>query len=279
MCKVCFWGFRSWRGNPRIIAAIAVCILAALFHTVEMGRFAAQTGEDLQVLEPYIFNTSDHAMATLSFLGVILLLADAPFTEQSATYALIRIGRRAWVGGKLLYMLLACVIYALVGMAAAGLWAAPRAFAGNIWSFPFYQISFYGTPTMAFENTAILKSLSPVGAALLAMLLTVLYHFTAGLFLFLLNLTGSRVVGFAFVGAWHCLGYLWAPLKVGVLFGFPHSLLKTHSFSAFWREGNMLGIGESVLMFLLMILTLMICIFHSVRRTDLKITVGETDNE
>ena len=275
---ICRHQFRTWWGNPRVIVACVVCIGAALFHAVDIGRYAASLGEGVQLLEPYIYSRSDHAMATLSFMGVILLLADAPFTEQSATYALTRVGRCSWVSGKLLYMLLACVAYEAIALAVSSAWIAAQGFAGNVWSFPFYQISFYGTSELLFENRAVLQNFSPLGAAALSLLLTVLYHFTVGLLLFRLNLTGSRVIGFAVVGAWHCLGYLWGNLSIDRLFGFTHSLLSTHAFGSFWGAARAPGVGESCVVLAVLILLLTADIFHAMRRVDLKITVGEVDN-
>ncbi len=275
---ICRHQFRAWWGNPRVIAACVVCIGAALFHTVDMAHYAASLDEGVQFLEPYIYSRSERAMATLSFMGLILLLADAPFTEQSATYALTRVGRRSWVGGKLLYILLACVAYEAIALAVSGLWVASQGFAGNVWSFPFYQISFYGTPKLLFENSAVLQTFSPFGAAALSLLLTVLYHFTVGLLLFRLNLTGSRVIGFAVVGAWHCLGYLWGSVSINRLFGFTHSLLSTHAFDSFWGAERAPGVGESCVVLAVLILLLTADIFYAMRRVDLKITVGEVDN-
>ena len=97
---ICQWQLRSWMGNPRIIVALLVAVIAVLLEPVRFLDFANKLDEPIQVLEPFIYDASTNFIVTLLFLGSLLLFADAPFTEQSAMYSITRSGRNPWILGK-----------------------------------------------------------------------------------------------------------------------------------------------------------------------------------
>ena len=100
------WQFGTWLGSARTVTAFLVCAAASLLDSVNLMQFARASGDPLDIFEPFIYNSSTLHIATLMFLGLMLLFADAPFTEQSAMYSLVRCSRVQWVVGKLMYILL-----------------------------------------------------------------------------------------------------------------------------------------------------------------------------
>ena len=131
------WQFGTWLGSARTITAFLVCAAASLLDSVNLMQFARASGDPLNIFEPFIYNSSTLHIATLMFLGLMLLFADAPFTEQSAMYSLVRCSRVQWVVGKHMYILLSCAVYYIFSLAVTVLFFSPNAFAGNVWSAPF----------------------------------------------------------------------------------------------------------------------------------------------
>lgn len=264
------WQLGTWRGNVRIVLAFAVCAVASLFRMSALKDFAAVGGDPLQMFEPFIYNSTDYFVNTLMFLGLLLLLADAPFTEQSATYSLVRSSRLQWVMGKLMYIFLSCVIYYAFSLAVTVLAVSLDSFSGNAWSAPFYDILNSGNVNAFYlyvEGGSFVKEMSPCFAAFCAFVLELGYGFFCGSLLFLLNLSGSKVLGFAVLSSQHILGYLqgWR------YFPFVISIFDRHSFEV----GDIYPtITFSVAYFCLLSAVTAVCILVAIRRVDLKITVG-----
>ena len=195
------WQFGTWLGSARTITAFLVCAAASLLDSVNLMKFARASGDPLNIFEPFIYNSSTLHIATLMFLGLMLLFADAPFTEQSAMYSLVRCSRVQWVVGKLMYILLSCAVYYIFSLAVTMIFFSPNAFAGNVWSAPFYELVMRDAAASSYHITVdpklFMPAVTPYLAAFYALALNLGYGFFCGSLLFLINLSGSRVLGFA----------------------------------------------------------------------------------
>ena len=107
------WQFGTWLGSARTVTAFLVCAAASLLDSVNLMQFSRASGDPLNIFEPFIYNSSTLHIATLMFLGLMLLFADAPFTEQSAMYSLVRCSQGAVDSRKahVYPTLLRCVLY------------------------------------------------------------------------------------------------------------------------------------------------------------------------
>ena len=265
------WQFGTWLGSARMVVAFLVCAAASLLDSVKLMQFARASGDPLEIFEPFIYNSSTLHIATLMFLGLMLLLADAPFTEQSAMYSLVRCSRVQWVIGKLMYILLSCAVYYIFSLAVTATVAAPNAFAGNVWSSPFYELVMHDAAASSYYITVtpnlFMPAVSPYLAALCAFALNLGYGFFCGSLLFLINLSGSRVLGFAVLSAQHIISYL-IQFRYLPFFG---SIFSNHGFG----DGtNLPSVGFSCAYFCLLSAVIVACILRAIRYVDLKITVG-----
>ena len=155
------WQFGTWLGSARTITAFLVCAAASLLDSVNLMQFARASGDPLNIFEPFIYNSSTLHIATLMFLGLMLLFADAPFTEQSAMYSLVRCSRVQWVVGKLMYILLSCAVYYIFSLAVTVIFFSPNAFAGNVWSAPFYELVMRDAAASSYHITVDPKLFMP----------------------------------------------------------------------------------------------------------------------
>lgn len=107
----------------------------------------------------------------------------------------------------------------------------------------------------------------PYLAAAYALVLNLGYGFFCGLLLFLINLSGSRVLSFAVLSAQHIISYLirfkYLPLFI--------SVFSNHGFS---EDAGLPSFGFSCAYFCLFAAIIVACILRAVRHVDLKITVG-----
>ncbi len=275
---VCKWQLLGWTGNPRVILALLIAIVAALMEPIRFLDFAHRMDEPIQVLEPFIYDACANFIMTLLFLGSLLLFADAPFTEQSALYSITRSGKAAWILGKIIYLLIAALIYVAVAAVSTVLYAIKDAFAGNIWSTPFYDMVVKNAAVndyrMGMDNKAILVNFSPYAAFAVSFMLSVCYLFVNGLLLFAINIGGNRILGFAVVSAVHCFGYLFSGYSFSRILPFTHALLSNHSFVGAFGNASGPGVIESFIYFLLMIVFLCTVIYQRSQNIDFRISVG-----
>ena len=107
----------------------------------------------------------------------------------------------------------------------------------------------------------------PYLAAFYALALNLGYGFFCGSLLFLINLSGSRVLGFAVLSAQHIISYL---IRFKYL-PFFISVFSNHGFS---EDAGLPSVGFSCAYFCLFAAIIVACILCAVRHVDLKITVG-----
>src|SRR5690625_3817274 len=112
MIRLCLGvNFRKWLVNPRIYALAVFIIAFLIYHQSGLSQFA---GAHNQGVTPWVFPHLTtppvlHVFATFA----IILFSDAPFEDKHMPFLMIRSGRRNWIIGQLIYILMASLIYTL----------------------------------------------------------------------------------------------------------------------------------------------------------------------
>lgn len=197
------WGIalrnlEKWFLNPRVIA-IAVFYFATMFiDTRAVVRFS----EHVEIrVTPWLFS---HMIGGWYFhvtlmLCAIFLFADAPFLDESAPYVIVRSGRRAWVTGQVVYVLLASMVFVVFCYLSSVLpllghlkwdtgWGKVIGTLAQTEAAELYDLKF-------IFSTRILHMYQPIPATLYSMLLTWLICSIVGLLMFVLNLYTARSIG------------------------------------------------------------------------------------
>ncbi len=96
--------FRKWRKNPTIILLAVVWSLFLISYFIEVPAVSLQRGSNIiPWLMPF---TLIHPLNRFLFCTVmIVLFAQAPFSDISTPFAMIRTGRLSWFLGQILYIL------------------------------------------------------------------------------------------------------------------------------------------------------------------------------
>lgn len=124
-----------------------------------------------------------------------------------------------------------------------------------------------GTYHITVDPKLFMPAVTPYLAAFYALALNLGYGFFCGSLLFLINLSGSRVLGFAVLSAQHIISYL---IRFKYL-PFFISVFSNHGFS---EDAGLPSVGFSCAYFCLLAAIIVACILRAVRHVDLKITVG-----
>ncbi len=132
--SVAGYNFRQWKDNPRIAVTFLLAFILCFLLTDKAVGFAREHETTMQVLEPFIWTFGDSNSILLSSLLLLLLFADMPFLSPGTPFYLMRMDRKTWILGQLLYTALAALLYLLFILAATSLVCMTNAFSGNLWS-------------------------------------------------------------------------------------------------------------------------------------------------
>ncbi len=283
MFKICVHQFRQAFLSPRLYLALILGCAVQIICLFPLLEFSKALCEPLGIFEAFIYFNTDPYTAAGAFLGVALLVSDIPFSSQSETYTILRVSRKTWVAGKVLYLFGISAIYYLVLFIVSALFIAGNAFCANVWSLPFQAIVQQTAPDL-FEKYSVgfkyryLLDLSPAFACLISYLLSVCYVFVMSLFIFWFNLLTSKVLSYLAAILVHVVGYM---LSTGFVTDsyqrfslFANSLLMYHNFTGSQAEALYPTLPQSLLIFTVIGAALFLLILHAIRNYDFRITVG-----
>jgi hypothetical protein len=214
--------FVGWRKSPRIFMTFILAFVLCLMLSNQAISFSQQYGTYMQVLEPFIWTFGDANSVMLSSLLLILLFADMPFITEATPYWLIRVSRRVWLLGQVLYVLLATFVYTAFLLIVECILAAPRSFAGNVWSDTGAMIGYSGIGS-EIALPASLKTMemsTPYRCAATVFLLVLIYSLFIAAILLFFNVWKSKAVGVMGAFAVNLYGFFLNPEIFQRIFSF-----------------------------------------------------------
>jgi hypothetical protein len=131
---VAAYNFRTWRGNPRIVITFLLAFMLCFLLSDKAVRFAQEYKTSMQIAEAFIWTFADSNSILLASLLLVLLFADLPNLGPGVPYYLMRIDRRTWMLGQILYVVLATLLYLLFILGVTSLLCSNQSFIGNMWS-------------------------------------------------------------------------------------------------------------------------------------------------
>ena len=116
--------FRKWRKNPTIILMAVVWALFLISHFIEVPALCLQRGS---TMVPWLmpFALIRPLNRFLFCVVLIVLFAQAPFSDISTPFAMIRTGRLSWFLGQILYVFGTSAIVTLFTFVCSALMTVP----------------------------------------------------------------------------------------------------------------------------------------------------------
>ena len=233
MCKrfrqagaVARYNFRQWKGNPRILITFLLAFILCFLLTDKAVGFAREIDIRIEVLEPFIWTFGDSNSLLLSSLLLLLLFADMPFLSPGTPFFLMRMDRKTWILGQLLYTALAAALYLLFILAATSLVCMTDAFSGNLWSKTAAILGYSGEGE-AIALPALVKTLEmsrPYECAATIFLLMLLYTLALVFLMLFFNIWKGQAAGVASVFVFTVAGFLLNPENLRDLLQLPEEL-------------------------------------------------------
>ena len=288
LCKI---NYSHWKGNHRIVISFFLGGILCFLLTEKIVRFAREKDTILMVLEPFIWCFEDGQSIMLISLLLILLFADMPFLDGAVPYYLIRMNRKQWLTGQLLYVISATLLYLGFIFGITALLCMNRAFPGNMWSETAAKLGY----TEAGEVLAIPAVISamemslPYKCAGIIIGLMLGYTLLSVLMMFVMNMWKGQLAGVIGVTALHLYGILLNPdwitvvlhlsaeqqktaqLICGWLSPIQHATFHNHNFGhdalpRLWHSFVYFGVLAAVLIGLL---------YHSIKQYNFYFSGGE----
>lgn len=105
MLNYILYRFKRWRKTPRVFLAL---ILITVFITTPSLFLARLAVKQASRITPWLFPfiMCDRFVLMCVMLAVILVFSDVPICDDTLNYILMRIGRRSWILGEILYVFL-----------------------------------------------------------------------------------------------------------------------------------------------------------------------------
>lgn len=206
--KVFISNIRLWHRNPKIIIPFIVALVCVFMLCQRISLFIRDNGFTVNIFEVFIAIFNDQYSILITSLLVIVILFDAPTTDPSTPYYLIRSGSRKWLIGQMIFLAFVSTVCVTFILVSSVLSVADRVYLSDDWSSFAFSIS-YSKADEIINIDRFVKTMnfsSPSMTALSMLILIFLYYLTIALTEMLFNMWhmsrkgGLAAVLFSFYG-------------------------------------------------------------------------------
>ena len=235
---VAAYNFRQWRRNPRIVITFGLAFVLCFLLTDKAVRFAAEHGTTMQIGEAFIWSFGDSGSILLVSLLLILLFTDMPFISSGTPFFLVRMSRKTWVAGQLLYTVAATSIFMLFILASTILVCIRQSYIGNMWSETAAILGYSGAGEV-IALPALVKTLEmsfPYPCMLTIFGLMLCYAVVLVFVMLDLNLWKGHAAGIVGGFAFSVYGFLLKPDTIQTVFRLPDELFYKANVAVGWAS-------------------------------------------
>lgn len=206
--------FEQERQSGRIFMGFLLGVAFMGYWMRGFLRYAAETGEPINILETFIAVEQHYVNLLFLILGWLLVISDAPFMKGNLYLLLYRCGRRSWNMGMLLYVLIQAFLYTAAMAVFTVIISSRLGFAGKMWSSPVYTLALdvgnnIGVKyNITFPWYAMMENMTVPQAFAVTFLFLYLYLVFLGMLLYVCTLLLSGIWGIVVVMGVHLAGYL-----------------------------------------------------------------------
>ena len=269
--KVALWHLKSWKGSARIIIVFLLAVIMTVYQSMEYLGYAKEVDMIVNCLETYILVTKNEVYSVVMFILVLVLFADAPFMDNNSLYVVSRIGRYRWCIGKMLYIIIAAIVFNLVCMLTTVIVSIPYSYPGDIWSSAFIASTNGETVELGYQaifyNGEVIYFFSPLRISMISMGLKTLLNCMMGMVLFVLNMGNKKVLGYGIVSILYFAEYTVSGTEIAKITFIKNSILG--------MQKCFDDIKWSLMYFSGIIVAMIIISLIVIRKVDYKITIGE----
>lgn len=230
------YNFRGWRGNSRIIITFCLGFILCFLLSDKAVQFAREYQTVMQILEPFVWTFGDANSILLSSLLLLLLFADMPFISSGTPFYLVRIDRKTWILGQVVYIITATFLYLVFILVSTSLVCMSQSFVGDMWSETAAILGYSRAGQMvalpAFVKT--LEMTTPYACTVTIFLLMLFYTCFLVSVMLLFNLKKGQLGGVVSVFGISLFGFLLNPETIKAVFQLPDHLMYQANVAVGW---------------------------------------------
>lgn len=245
----------------------------------------------LQALEPFIWTFGDTTSILLCSLLLILMFLDLPKLSPFTPYMLLRMKKSRWLLAQFFYIFLVTALYMLYVILVTSLLCMQKTYVGNIWSKTAALLAYskMGKDLSIPSTVKVMESTSPLSCSLQIMALLVCYALTLT---FLMLWFQMKIGKKAAIGAglsYSLYGFLLNPdILAKILHKEEYEMFQVRRIAGWISPLNhatygmhdfgydvLPSIGQSVMVFLGILLCLSALTFHTLKKYNFSSFMGE----
>lgn len=239
----CAWvGFVKWVIDARMVIVLCLCVFIYAFAVEPIKANAALMGEPMNALEPFIATLNSGMILLIVPLGFLTLISDFPKIDGSTMFYIFRIGKKSWLCGQILRLLMMTAAYVLAIFISSVAGVITCGFTGREWSlvtikfaseFP-EQSGNFGVQLLP-ENLYNQMTLST--AVIESTLFVIAYLYSLGMILLAFTIAKRKTAGIVVCGLVIALGAALCSIRTHLMWALPmaHSIVWLH-YTEFLRE-------------------------------------------
>ncbi|MDO4339381.1 MAG: hypothetical protein Q4C91_15050 [Eubacteriales bacterium] len=187
------FNFMGFFKNTKVILTFLLVFLLCYLLSERVMAVIEVYQTPVQAAEPFLWSFGDSWAILLSSLLLSFLFSDLPKLSPLLTFYLVRMTKKKWLLGQLIYISIVTAIYTVVMFLSTILLCMKWSYIGNIWSETAAMLGYSGLwKSMNIPSTVkAMENITPYGCMLQAALL--IFGYT--LSLSLLILTGNLAFG------------------------------------------------------------------------------------
>lgn len=277
----CAWvEFVKWAADARMIIVLCLCIFIYSFAVEPIKANAELMGEPMNALEPFIAVLNSGMLLLIIPLGFITLISDFPQINSSTILYIFRIGKKSWLCGQILRLIMMTAAYVLAIFISSVAGVVTTGSMGGEWSpvatkfasqFP-EQSGNFGVLLLP-EN--LYNQMSLPAAAVESTLFVFAYLLALGMILLAFSIAKRKTAGIVVCGALISLGAALCSINSRLMWVFPmaHSIVWLH-YTKFLREPIFPVFYSAVYFAAIIAVPLIFCI-ASIRRFNYDVISSE----
>ena len=227
MLSVAAYNFRSWRRNPRIILTFALAFILCFLLSDKVVKFAKEYKTTMQIVEAFVWTFEDGNSVLLSSLLLILLFADMPFITTGTPFYLLRINRKTWLAGQMIYITVATCLYMVFILVSTSLICMSNSFIGNIWSETAAILGYSGAGKSLLLPSEVktMEMSTPYECMVTILLLMLLYSLLMAFIMLIFNIRKGQRAGAVSVFVFSLFGLVLNPELINSVLQLPERLM------------------------------------------------------
>lgn len=198
--KIVGINFRLWRINPKNMAALLCLALYTydqLHGMADLARFFHSKVTPWVL--PFLLCSANRFIPVMFLF--LLLISDAPFRTKQQRLVMLRTGKRAWIVGQLIYLILLSVGFAIMLWIFSWVWYLPELIWDRSWGSMLLTASQGIDPGLfgVFLNFGyrVMKNTVPISVSLWCSVVMILVCYMLGVIMTICNLWMGKGIGAA----------------------------------------------------------------------------------